>query len=360
MSVIPLWASHGGAGSSGVGATTGVMLAATVVTQLNMVWLFRLLSLRQMLAVGALVLAVATPAYVLTDALAPLVAISAVRGIGFAFVVVAGVALAAELAPAGKVATAAGWYGVAAGLPNVFLMPAGVWLAQTWGFAPVFLCAAGMALLAVPLLLSLPEHGRQARRTGPRGWVDRRAFTAAGVFLVTAATLGTVATFLPVALPESPMPSIALFVLSVVMVATRLGAGALADRHGPGRLVAPSAIVCAVGAAGMAATVSDGGPALLVAAAVFGAGFGAAQNDSFVVVLRHLGPGRSGTASTIWNIAYDGGMGVGPFAVGLALTLTGYPGAFLALAVALALAAAVGYAVGGPRMGMGVRETPQL
>lgn len=353
MSVVPLWAAHGGAGSGGVGATTGVTLGATVLTQLTMPWLFRLLTLRRMLAVGAFVLALATPAYALTDALVPVLAVSAVRGAGFACVVVAGVALAAEIAPPGRVATSAGMFGVAAGLPNVLLLPAGVWLAQQWGFTPLFLAAAVVALVAVPLALALPETGGHAtRQTSGHSHLGRRPLAAAGVFLTTTATFGTVATFLPVALPASPIPSLALLILSAGAVVTRLVSGAVADRYGSGRLVVPCAVVCGLGAAGLAATMDDGGPALVLAAAVFGLGLGAVQNDSFVVVLQHFGPGRSGAASTIWNIAYDGGMGLGPFVVGFGLALTGYAGVFVALAFALIAAAAAGRMLGGRRMGM--------
>lgn len=41
LSVVPLWASTGGAASAAVGSTTGLMMAATVATQVAMPWLFR-------------------------------------------------------------------------------------------------------------------------------------------------------------------------------------------------------------------------------------------------------------------------------------------------------------------------------
>lgn len=80
-------------------------------------------------------------------------------------------------------------------------------------------------------------------------------------------------------------------------------------------------------------------PLLLLGAALVGAGFGAAQNDSFVVTVERFGPGKSGAASTVWNVAYDGGFGVGAVALGGVIGAAGYGGAFAAMAVAAVIVA---------------------
>lgn len=134
LSVVPLWASEGGAASVVVGATTGVMMAATVGTQLAMPWLFALFRLRTMMVFGAVLLGAPTPLYALSTEVVPIMAITVVRGIGFAFVVVAGATLVADLAPEGRLSTAASYYGAAAALPNLAALAGGVWTAQTWGF----------------------------------------------------------------------------------------------------------------------------------------------------------------------------------------------------------------------------------
>ncbi|MCR3744464.1 hypothetical protein BS35_007048 [Actinomadura glauciflava] len=45
-----------------------------------------------------------------------------------------------------------------------------------------------------------------------------------------------------------------------------------------------------------------------------------------------------GTVSALWNIGYDGGMGVGGAAFGLAAAATGYPAAFALTAAVIFLA----------------------
>ncbi|MBO0607479.1 MFS transporter [Myceligenerans salitolerans] len=335
LSVVPLWAAQGGAGSVATGSTTGVMMAGTVAAQLAMPWLFRLLDLRMMVVVGAALLGAPTPLYLLTTDLLPVLALSAARGAGFALVVVAGGTLVAELAAAGRFARSAALYGTSAALPNLVALPGGVWVAQTWGFDVTF-WSAGVASVAGALIaLALPghSHGSFTLRslTGARHIVRPIA-----IFLLAAASFGAATTFLPVAGPGDGDVALALLAASAALVAARLAAGAAGDRIGAGRLLLPGGLLCAAGAATIAVSLS-GGPAFLLGAVLLGAGFGATQNDSFVSVMGALGTGHHGAASTVWNIAYDGGLGAGAFLLGLVIAGTGYADAFLALAAAIAV-----------------------
>ena len=83
----------------------------------------------------------------------------------------------------------------------------------------------------------------------------------------------------------------------------------------------------------------------MLGAALFGIGFGALQNDTFVLMIERAGAARLGTASTVWNVGYDAGTGLGPIVVGTMAGATGLAGGFgvlggvalVTLPVALAL-----------------------
>jgi hypothetical protein len=169
LSVVPLWMAHGGAASGAVGGTTGVMMAATVATQLAMPWLFRLLTLRAMTILGAVMLGAPTPLYLLSAGTVPVMALTVVRGAGFVLVVMAGTTMVTAIARSGRLATSASLYGTAAALPNVAALAGGVWLARTWGYDLVF-WGAGLASLAAGLVaIALPAvRGRFARASWPR------------------------------------------------------------------------------------------------------------------------------------------------------------------------------------------------
>ncbi|MGH8792780.1 MAG: MFS transporter, partial [Stackebrandtia sp.] len=82
---------------------------------------------------------------------------------------------------------------------------------------------------------------------------------------------------------------------------------------------------------------SDATVLAVAAAAVYGLGFGALQNDSMSVMFRRVGPGGHGHASVVWNVAYDGGTGLGGAAIGLVSLSAGLPGGFAVAAAAVAL-----------------------
>jgi MFS family permease len=83
-------------------------------------------------------------------------------------------------------------------------------------------------------------------------------------------------------------------------------------------------------------------PAVIAGMCLFGAGFGILQNSTYVLMIDRVPPSAFGTASAIWNLAYDGGYGAGPALFGLVVGVSGYRAAFaltgLVMLVALPLA----------------------
>jgi MFS family permease len=354
LSVVPLWADEGGADAAGTGAATGVTMATTVAAQLCMPWLLRRWSLAEVFAVGALLLGVPTLAYLLSSQLVPVLAVSAVRGAGFGVVAVAGSALVADLVAEGKRGQAVGWHGIAAGLPQVVCLPLAVWGVDQWGYGPVFTATALLSIAAAPLIWPVrrhgpPAHAAAAPRSAPQPGSPQPEFTGRWrpllnpwTLLITAAcALGGLTSFLPLALENGDVAAAALFVLSATMITGRWAAGWLSDRFGTGRLLVPSVLACATGMAGFAAAVAGAPvwPVSLLAATVYGLGFGALQNDTLVVMFARTGPGGSALASTVWNSAYDAGTGIGSVSIGLLAGALTMGGAFTVTAVAIAAAA---------------------
>lgn len=68
--------------------------------------------------------------------------------------------------------------------------------------------------------------------------------------------------------------------------------------------------------------------AVLAGALVFGAGFGIAQNASLAVMFAAVPRSGYGRASALWNMAFDGGYGLGAIGYGAIAGATGYPVAF--------------------------------
>lgn len=338
LSVAPLWAARGGADAVGSGLVNGVLLAATVLTQLGVPALLRRLGHGPVIAAGVLLMGVASPAYLLSDALGPVLALSAVRGIGFGIITVTGSAVVAHLVPAARRGAAVGAYGLAVAVPNLVLLPASVAVADRWGFGWVFAVGA-LPVVASPFAFAVGRAlGEADRVTGASPRLDRRTAWAvarptAVLFAVTMAG-GGLLTFAPQVV-DSASASWVLLVLGVGTAACRWGAGHLSDRYGAERFLAPLLLV---GAAGLClcawAAQRGGGLGLLLAgAALAGVAYGGLQNLTLVVAFHQVDRGHIPVASAGWNIGFDGGTAAGAVAMGAIATASGFGAGFLALAV---------------------------
>ena len=80
---------------------------------------------------------------------------------------------------------------------------------------------------------------------------------------------------------------------------------------------------------GMTAMIWLTSPAVMIAGmCLFGTGFGILQNATLALMADRMPASGLGTASALWNLAYDAGYGAGPAVFGLFAGHTGYPAAF--------------------------------
>ncbi|MEW2355117.1 MFS transporter [Spirillospora sp. NPDC029432] len=354
LSVVPLFSVGGGAGHGGAGAATATFMAATVLVQLGMGRLTRRFGARPLLVAGALLLGVPAFGYAASAALPWVLAVSAVRGAGFGIVTVAGAALVAALVAPDRRGRALGLYGLTIGLPQVLVLPAGLWAAGRYGFVPVFVAAGIVSVLAVPLAAAMSRHpalapDRTPRPRGPRTAPSARSARRAArryagpwtSLFVSSCAFGGVASFLPLAL-DAATAAVALLALSAAIIAGRWTAGVWSDRAGAGRLAGPGVVAGGLGMAGLAAAAAADGTGAAVtavaAATLYGLGFGLVQNDTLVVMFQRSGPAGHGSASAAWNIAFDAGTGAGGAVIGLLSGALGISVSFAAAAAGMAAA----------------------
>ncbi|WP_263974384.1 MFS transporter [Streptomyces triticiradicis] len=337
LSVVPAYAT-----ASGAGPATGALMLSTVLGELAGPRLVGRYGHRAALIAGLVLLGAPALVLTLSHSLAWIVLVCLVRGLGFALTLVAGGALTASLIPAGRRGEGLALVGVVSGVPSLIALPLGVWLAGRVGFTPVALAAGVAALAAVASVAGLP--GRERAPEEPVGMVTALRTGAlvrpAVVFATTALATGVIVTFLPLAVPagSSGVVAAALFVQPAASTAARWAAGRYGDRRGPAGLVLPGLLLSA---AGMLITAFTGSTAaVLTGAAVLGTGFGIAQNATLSLMYARVPASGYGTVSALWNLAYDGGMGVGALGFGLLAAPAGPAAAFAATGVLMLAALA--------------------
>jgi predicted MFS family arabinose efflux permease len=73
----------------------------------------------------------------------------------------------------------------------------------------------------------------------------------------------------------------------------------------------------------------------VLGAALFGAGYGAAQNLTLLAAFARAGPGGTTAASAMWNASFDAGTAVGALVLGLLAAGIGLPWTFVVVAATL-------------------------
>ena len=348
LSVTPMYAAAVGAGSAGAGLVTSVLLLGTVAAELAAPILMRRYGYWAMLVVGALLLGVPALALLTGGSLVVIVAVSVVRGLGFGLCTVMTGALTAALLPPERRGEGLGLFGVVATAPGIAALPGGVWLAGHTGMATVIVMAAATALVPLTVFPWLagrpgsPKAEAESAGTGrPDGLLDGlRQPGQLRPFLIFAASTvagGVVVSFLPLATGVSGNVAAAgLLVQALTATISRWWAGRRGDRTGHARLLVPALAIASLGMISMLWLASPA--AVLAGMSLFGIGFGIVQNATFALMIDRMPPAGLGTASALWNLAYDAGYGAGPAMFGLLVAHTGYPAAF-ALTAALMLAA---------------------
>ncbi len=330
LSVTPMYAAAAGAGSAGAGLVTGVLLLGTVIAELAAAPLMRRYRYRTLLVAGAALMGVPALALLGGAPLPVVVAVSVVRGFGFGLSTVALATLTVVLLPEERRGEGLGLDGVVDSLPGVVALPAGVWLADRYGFTVVVLLTAATALIPVAAFgwLPNPQATESPAEIGMLEGLRRDGqLRLALIFGASTVAAGAVASFLPLAAGVTAgVAALGLLVQALTAAAGRWWAGWRGDRHGHASLLVPGLVLAA---AGMLAMIWLRSPAAVLAGmALFGIGFGIVQNTTLVLMIDRMPASGLGTASALWNLAYDAGYGSGPVAFGLFAGHTGYPAAF--------------------------------
>ena len=310
LSVIPLYADGAGGGSSGAGLTTAGFMLSTVFAQVQMPRVLDRFGYRVVLAVGLLFLGLPAFFYAAAQMMAAILAVTLLRGVGFGIATVLFAALMVELTPPGRRGEALGLLGVAIALPAI---------------APLLGIAAILGIRVVP------TPGREGAERTAGFFAGLRRGPLLRVFLVFAATTtaaGVIVTFLPLAVtPGTGLFSAAgaLLVVGVASAAGRWWAGRFGDRRDPRILLPPGLLAAALGMVAL----PWGGTFLVSGAALFGVGFGLLQNTTLVLMMGRVSESEYGLGSTLWNVAFDAGTGLGAFLFGFVIAAVGFSWAFL-------------------------------
>jgi MFS family permease len=352
MSALPAWIAAQGTSDSLAGFVTTTLLAATVSTQSMVPRMIARFGMTATLAIGLAALGAPSLLFLVDGGYWWVLAICALRGVGFGSMTVIGAMLTARIVPPARRGEAIGIYGLAIAVPNLLVVPGGVALVSAGYFWLVALLGAA-PLLGLPVVRALAKAAaahddsvagsgaapdNAARRTSDRAAsgaarqaARRAALGPAFVLMVVTLTSGGFMTYLPIIRPDGALATIALLVWGAFGAFTRWRIGPVADRTGltallPGSSLLSIAGICIV-AGGLLLSGAVSWAVVLGGAAVLGIGFGGTQNLTLLAAFARARQKETATVSSVWNIGFDAGTALGSGLVGLLILAVTIPSA---------------------------------
>ncbi len=318
MPIAPLWATRGGADEGGSGMVNAVLMLVTVLTQLAVPSALRRFGWVPVLTFGMIMLGLPTVGFFFSSELTWILIFSGLRGLGFGVITVTGSALTAELVDPMRRGEAIGMYGLAIAVPQVLLISAGPWIVEQAGFNVIF------AIGLLPILGVIPavklgrrvDHVPRPLSPPPYGKLVRP------MMLLLAVTLagGVLITFMAQMVSDAGLVTVVMLIMMLTTALVRWRIGGIADRLGARKFVLPLVLFSVLGMVLIAFAVQDevstNVPALIAGSILVGAAYGGLQNLTLILSFQAVNREHYGAASTVWNVGFDTGTGLGSLLIG--------------------------------------------
>ncbi|HEU5322485.1 MAG TPA: MFS transporter, partial [Methylomirabilota bacterium] len=261
------------------------------------------------------------------------------QGLGFSAYFVASFAYVVDIVEPERRGWALGIYGVS-GLLSMALAPLlGEWIVRRFGFRPLFVASASLALLAAALVWRLEEarpRGTVPVRPGAlvRGGFEDLLHRHMAVALFFGLGAGTIATFLPTFAEDLGVTTLSLFYTAygVAAIGVRVLGGRLIDTRGRRAVIVPSMFVQAVATSLLALlgllvtrrSATPVVPVLVVAGLLSGGAHGFVYPGLAALVADQTPPARRAAVVGVFSAMFLIGQTAGAFVFGYVAHALGY------------------------------------
>ena len=333
-----------GADALGFGVAMGAFSVASLVLRPVVGWASDRFGRRPLLLGGALFNVLALGLHLLAGDLATFTAVRAMLGVAEGFFLVSAFAAASDIAPEARRGEAISFLSLSLYLGLAIGPPVAELLFGAGSYAAVWLAAAALAIVAVALVLLVPESAPAL--TTPAGERRRgRLIHPAGIFPGIVIVLGLCGmaaflTFVPLYAPEIGLDGagLPLTVYALIVVALRIIGATWPDRYGAARL---SSAALALSAVGLVLIGSIGSPVgLLFGTAVFASGVAFTMPALIALAVSRVPPTERGSVVGTTTIFLDVVFGLAPAGFALIADAAGHRPVFL-VSAGLAFLAAV-------------------
>jgi len=320
---LPLYIKEIGGNESQVGLAMGVFMLSAVIFRPVIGGLLDRFGRRPFIVIGIVLFAVAMYLYDWVGGIIALMGLRVLHGMTWAVSTTSTLTAITDMIPTTRRGEGLGWSGMAMTLAMAIGPMFGLWVTENLSFHSMFLFAFGLSVVALLLTFGakMPFQPQTSSRKIELFEKSVLPVTITVFFLFIA--YGSITTFVPLFADSIEVNSGTFFlVYAITLVLVRPIAGKLSDRHGESFIIVPALVVTIL--ALVALSFSTGLVGVLIAAILYGIGFGSAQPALQAATIRLVRSDRIGMANASFTTATDLGIGLGAIVLGWVSQHTNY------------------------------------
>ncbi|RPK03097.1 MFS transporter [Priestia endophytica] len=330
---------------SQAGLASGIFVIGTLIARLFAGNSIDRIGWKKTLFTGALLFFITTCMYFFVSSLSMLMLIRFINGAAYGIASTATGTIVTKIIPHERHGEGIGYYGLSITLAGSFGPFVGMAM-QRAGFNATFtLCTIllligfiALCFLRIPKVTFTKEYLQSTKGFSPRNFFEFKSFPIAIVGFLVAFGYSSILTFLTPYTEEINLVDVGSFFFIVYVVAilvSRPFTGRWFDTKGENFVIYPSFVVFAI--ALVVLSQAHHGITILIAGALVGLGFSTFVSSAQASAIKVAPSNRVGLATSTFFIFLDGGIGVGPFILGLLIPMTGYRNLYIIMAVIILL-----------------------
>ncbi|GAA4719904.1 MFS transporter [Brevibacillus fulvus] len=347
---------------SEAGLASGIFVIGTLLARLIIGRTIDRIGWKKTLYIGFILFLLTTCLYYFVNSLTFLFINRFLNGAALGVASTATGTIVARIIPNERRGEGTGYYALSVTLAAAIGPFLGMYLSQHAGFSMNFTVCNILLVLSffavffvnVPKMEFSKDHFAKMKGLSIRSFFEVKAIPISIIAALIALGYSSILTFLTSYAKEIDLVDVSSFffiVYALFILVSRPFTGRWFDQKGENLVMYPSFILFAI--ALVVLSQAHQGFAILAAGALVGLGYGTFSSSAQAISIKVSPKDRMGLATSTFFIFLDGGIGIGPFVLGLLIPVLGYRGLYIAMAVLVFLSLFLYYFLHGRKAGKG-------
>lgn len=357
LPTLPIYAKKLGGTNSIIGLVTGAFVVSSVIIRPISGLLLDKLGRQKVFLVGSFIFILSVFSYSFVPFISGILIIRFIHGFGWGAVSTASNTIASDNIPKNRFGEGMGYFSLTSSLAMAVAPTIGLFVISKYSFQVLFFISTILAVLSVIVAFKLEykkiEDKEQTKIKA--SLYEKLSITPSIIVFFVTITYGALTSFLPLYAAQKGIENIGIFftVYAISLFISRPIFGKIIDKLGFDYAIIPG-LICIIISMTLLSQASNISM-FLIAAFIYGVGFGATQSSLQTMAVTGVSPSRLGAANATFFTAFDCGVGLGAVILGVISSNVGYAEMYL-WASASAVIAFILYFITGRKGKLQVQE----